>query len=157
MSIWRPHTTNILIGGLVVILIAIVASFVLTNFKSTTEVRIGSGIFNARVADDEASREKGLSGVKKLDPSDALLFVFESDYKWGIWMKDMEIPIDIVWLNKDKKVVHMVIEADPKLSTSKTFTPTVPARYVLELPAGKIKQSGIKIGESALFTLKDEK
>jgi uncharacterized membrane protein (UPF0127 family) len=68
-------------------------------------------------------------------------------------MKDMLVSIDIVWLDSQQKVVHIVKEASPELSTSKTFTPSEDARYVIELQAGAIQRSGIKIGDEATFTL----
>ncbi|HEY8992346.1 MAG TPA: DUF192 domain-containing protein [Candidatus Microsaccharimonas sp.] len=155
MSKWRPHTTGIVIGGLVLILVALVASYMTTNFQPTTEVRIGSGVFNTGLATTDSVRKKGLSGVENLDASGGLLMVFQADSAWGIWMKDMKIPIDIIWLNNEKKVIYIVTDASPDLGTSKIFTPNDPARYVLEVQAGSVKRSAIKIGDTASFTLKE--
>jgi uncharacterized membrane protein (UPF0127 family) len=155
MSKWRPHTTGIVIGGLVLILVALVASYMITNFRETTEVRIGSGVFNTGLADNDSARKKGLSGVENLGVSGGLLMVFQGDDDWGIWMKDMKIPLDIIWLNNEKKVIHIVTDASPDLGTSKIFTPDDPARYVLEVQAGSVKKSAIKIGDTASFTLKE--
>ena len=153
MNKWRPRTTIILIVGSVLVLVALVASYVTANFQPTTEVRIGSGVFHVRLATTETDRQVGLSGVEKLAVNGGLLMVFDADDKWGIWMKDMKIPIDIIWLNGDKKVIYMVTDASPDTSTSKVFTPKSPARYVLEVPAGMVKKSGIKINDTAVFTL----
>lgn len=153
MSIWRPHTTGILIGGVVVILVAVVVSFMATHFESKTDVRLGSGLFSVQVARTKAAREKGLSGVDQIGPNEGLLMVFDTDDTYGIWMKDMNFPIDIIWLDANKEVVSMVTSADPALSTSKTFTPTAPARYVLEVESGMIQNSAIKIGSVATFNL----
>lgn len=158
MSKWRPHTTGILIVGLVLILVALVASYVVQNFHApTTQVTIGSGVFHARLADTDLTREKGLSGVEKMAPNDALLMVYDTENTWGIWMKDMKIPLDIVWLDAEKKVVYIVMNASPDLGTSKTFTPTNPAKYVLEVPSGAVKTSGIKVGDTASFTIEGAK
>jgi len=157
MRVWRPHTTGILIGGLVVILLALVGSFMLSHFQSTIEVRLGSGVFNVRIAATDASQQTGLSGVAELGPMEGLLMPFKADANHGIWMKDMLIPLDIIWLDKDKAVVYMVTDASPTLSTDKIFTPIKPARYVLEVAAGSIKSSAIKIGDKAEFTLEGEK
>lgn len=156
MSIWRPHTTGIVVGGLVLILIALVVSYMVTHFQPTTEVRLGSGVFNTRLATDESARLQGLSGVEKLDGNEGLLMVYQSDAKWGIWMKDMKIPLDIIWMNNDKKVIYMVIGASPELGTSKIFTPSNPARYVLEVPAGTVKNAAIKLGSEASFTMRED-
>lgn len=156
MSTWRPHTTGVLIGGLVLILIALVTSYMVQNFHApTTQVTLGSGVFASRLATSEISRDKGLSGMSKLDPNSALLMVFDTSDTWGIWMKDMKIPIDIVWLNAEKKVVYIVMNASPDLGTSKVFKPTDPAKYVLEIPAGTVKTAGIKVGNTAQFDIKE--
>jgi len=151
MSLWRPHTTGILIGGMLAVILAAAIGFMLTHFEPKTEVRLGSGMFNARVASDEPARVQGLSGVAEMGQNEALLMIFDTDDKWQIWMKDMKISLDIVWLDKSKKVVHIVKNASPELSTDTTFTPKEKARYVVELPAGSVQKYSIKIGETALF------
>ena len=87
---------------------------------------------------------------------EGLLMVFETDSEGGIWMKDMNIPLDIVWLDKDKAVIYMVTDASPNLPQDKIFKPKSPARYILELSAGSIQKSGIKIGSKADFVLEGE-
>lgn len=155
MSIWQRRTTGILVVGLVLILVALVASFALSNFQPKTEVRLGSTAFNVRLATTDVERDQGLSGVRTLNANGGLLMVFNSDDKWGIWMKDMYVPIDIIWLDSKKRVVHIVTDASPDLSTTKTFTPKVDARYVLEVPAGTVKKSSIIIGAVAVFALEE--
>jgi uncharacterized membrane protein (UPF0127 family) len=148
---WRPQTTYFIIGGLVILLVALVVSYIVTHFTPTTEVRLGSGVYHLWVADTDAELKQGLSGVEKLNPGGGLLMKFDGDNTWGIWMKDMKIPLDIVWLNKDKQVVYIVKNASPELSTSQTFTPKATARYVIELPAGGVDKAGIKSGMVADF------
>jgi uncharacterized membrane protein (UPF0127 family) len=156
MSRWRPHTTGILIGGLVLILVALAVSYILTNFQPTTQLRLGANVFSVRLATTEDAREQGLSGVKKLDANAGLLMAFARDGEWSIWMKDMNIPIDILWLDSGKKVIYIVTDASPTLSTSKKFVPKTPARYVLEVAAGTVKNSAIKIGDVATFDINED-
>jgi uncharacterized membrane protein (UPF0127 family) len=153
MSVWRPSTTAILVGGVVLIVIAVAVAFAVTHFQPRTEIRLGTGVFQAKLATDEGSRTLGLSGVESLKPNEGLLMVFDSDDKWQIWMKDMKIPLDIIWLDSSKKVVYTVRNAGPELSTDKIFIPTAEARYVLELPAGSVQQYGIKAGAEATFSI----
>jgi len=156
MSKWRPFTTGMLVSGLALILVALVVSYILTNFQSTTEVKLGSGVFNVQLAKTESAREKGLSGVEKLSPDGGLLMVFDTIGVWPIWMKDMKIPLDIIWLDSDKKVIYTVANASPELGTSRTFTPPSMAKYILEVPAGTIKDSAIKKGNTATFTIEEQ-
>lgn len=116
-------------------------------------VTISRGTFQARVAHTPELREKGLSGTKELHLTDAMLFVFDETDKHGIWMKDMNFPIDILWLDEKKKVVFMVKHAEPSSYPFTTFKPTKPARYVVELPANSIERKDIIIGDKAVFDL----
>ncbi|RWZ78238.1 MAG: DUF192 domain-containing protein [Candidatus Microsaccharimonas sossegonensis] len=153
MSKWRPHTTGIVIGGLVLILVALVASYASRNFQPSSDLRLGSGVFTIQVATTDAARIQGLSGVDSLNANQGLLMVFPSDDTWGIWMKDMKVPLDIIWMNNEKKVIYMVTDASPDLGTTKTFKPKDSARYVLEVPSGTVKNAGIQVGSLATFTV----
>ena len=153
MSKQRPYTKGIIITSLVLIITVIVTAYSLPNVRSTTAVRLGSAVFSMRLAATNEMRQQGLSGVEHLGAMNGLLMVFQGDDYWGIWMKDMKIPLDIIWLNSEKKVVYIVNDASPSLGTSKTFTPTDPARYVLEVSAGTTKRAPIKIGDIATFSV----
>jgi uncharacterized membrane protein (UPF0127 family) len=129
---------------------------IMSQMHSTTNLYLGDGVFDARVAKNEADRAQGLSGVTKLGPKEALIMAFPGDDTWKIWMKDMKIPIDIVWLDKDKKVVYSVKNASPDGSTDVIFTPTSPARYVVELPMGTVDQQNIRTGQAGVFDIAQE-
>lgn len=152
---WRPTTTALLIGGFGLILVALVVSFVVTNFQPSTRVQLGSGVYELKLADTEQERVLGLSGVEGLSINGGMLFVFDSDNTWGIWMKDMKIPLDIIWLDSAKKVVYIRENVSPDKGTSVTYAPKTPSRYVIELRAGSVKKAGIKVGQTAQFTLKE--
>ena len=74
-----------------------------------------------------------------------MLFVFDTDDTWGIWMKDMQFAIDIVWINAEGVVVSVKAAASPS-SYPEAFYPSAPARYVLEVPAGYAAAQGIAEG-----------
>jgi uncharacterized protein len=150
-KLWRKHTTILLVVGVLVLIVATAVAFIVTTFQPRTEVRLGSTVFKVKIADTQASRERGLSGVTSLGPTDGMLFVFPRSDRWSIWMKDMNVPIDIIWLDGAQRVVHIVKNAAPELSTSRTFTPGKPARYILEVSAGATTQHSIKVGDTADF------
>lgn len=136
------------------LLIVGVAAFMLIEpqMRPRASVLIGDGSFKARVAQDEARRNRGLAGVRRMGASDAMLFLFDRSDKWAIWMKDMKIPLDIVWLDQDQKVVYIVKGASPD-DFPKTYVPNDPALYVLELPQGAVDAKNIRIGSKAIFNL----
>jgi uncharacterized membrane protein (UPF0127 family) len=150
---WRRSTTIILIVGAVLVLVGLVISFMATTFKPTTQVRMGSGIFSLDIADTESERRQGLSGVTGLGPNGGLLMQFDTSEAHGIWMKDMNISLDIIWLDANKKIVYIVQNAPPERPVSTIYSPKDPALYVIELSAGSVKKSGIKIGDTAVFNI----
>ncbi len=151
---WRMQTWFVLIAGLTAILIALIASFAFATFKPTTEVRVGqSGIYHLWLAKTDTELYRGLSGVEQLPRNGGLLMDFTVDGLHGIVMRDMNIPLDILWLDKNREIIGIKQNVAPELGESKVFTPAKPARYVLELPAGSVKNSAIKMGDIAEFTL----
>lgn len=98
------------------------------------------------VSDDPLERQKGLSSRESLAIDAGMLFVFEKPDKHGIWMKDMNFSLDIIWLDENFKVVNFKKDVSPDTFPT-AFTPTSPALYVIETNAGFIDQFSIKIGE----------
>lgn len=142
--------------GIVVIVLLLIGAAAFWIFwpqlsQPHTKLRLGDGVFQARVADTSSEREKGLSGTTYLGQDQALLFVYDRDDKWSIWMKDMNYAIDIVWLDKDKKVVYIVKNAKPESYPNESFAPNEPARYIVEFAAGTVDKKTIKIGDVAAF------
>lgn len=131
------------IGGVVL--------FVLMNQSTSAVLKIGDGEFTMRVARTERDREEGLSGTTGIGANEALVFVFPTSERWGIWMKDMKYPIDIVWLDEQKTVMHIEQHVKPESYPAKTFQPDDPAKYVIELKAGVVGSQRITIGSQAVF------
>ena len=108
--------------------------------------------FNVEMAKTPVEREKGLMFKKNLSENFGMVFVFENEDKYGIWMKNMQIPIDIIWIDKNKKVVYVKENAQPCKSTfCEVYVPNKEALYVLELKAGTISKKGIGGGDSVGF------
>ena len=115
-------------------------------------ITIGTTSLAASVADTPAERQQGLSGTPSLPSTMAKLFVFEKSSTWGFWMKDMNYPIDIIWLNEEKRVVHIVSNALPS-SYPNQFMPPESALYVIETKPGFVSEQGITLGTTVTFDL----
>lgn len=146
----------LLLGVLALVFIAFFFVFLPGIVKPSTNLKLGDGDFKANIALNEIERTSGLSGVTQLPSDKALILAFRYEDRWKVWMKDMVVPIDIVWLNKEKKVIYIVKNASPKDSTSRVFEPNSIAKYVIELPAGTIGNSSIDIDQVATFQIKEE-
>ena len=119
--------------------------YALSMSETGRTITVGTATIAVEVADTESLREQGLSGRTSLAEGKGMLFVFDTDDTWGIWMKDMQFPLDIVWISAEGVVVSVKAGAAPE-SYPEAFYPTAPARYVLELPAGYAAAQGIVEG-----------
>lgn len=140
---------------LVLIFVAIFVALSKFDEKSTKTMRIGSTTINIEVADTDEERIRGLSGKSGLAPNEGLLFNFEKEGYYGIWMKDMKFPIDIAWLDKDKKIIYIEKNVSPD-TYPKVFYPYVGelqslSTFVLETPSGFFENAKIEIGDQAEF------
>lgn len=110
---------------------------------------IGTAVLQVELAQTTQQRMTGLSHRSELAEDHGMLFIFDTDGRHGIWMKDMQFPIDIIWIDAAMKVVHIAGSVTPE-TYPKSFTSQTPARYVLEVPAGYADEK-ITIGDSAVL------
>ena len=121
-----------------------VNAIVSTAMQPTPLIDLGGGTFRVQVAQTETELERGLAGRTKLADNEAMWFIFPEDKVWKIWMKGMKMPIDIVWLDRDKKVVHIEENVQPDAEPYEVYQPPVPARYVLEMAARSVQKFAVK-------------
>jgi len=122
--------------------------------EKVSTVEVDGTIFKVVIADTEKEMNRGLSGRKKLEKNQGMLFVFEKSGVYPFWMKDMNFPIDIIWIDEDFKVVYIKENATPE-SYPETFTSYSPARYALEVASGVTKNNKIKIGDNVILNISD--
>jgi uncharacterized membrane protein (UPF0127 family) len=91
-----------------------------------------------------------LSGRQELLPNEGALFIYQEPGFYHFWMKEMNFPIDIIWLlpEENKKEVFKIVDITPTVSPDsfpQTFSSRVPSQYVLEVKAGFVKENDLKI------------
>lgn len=106
------------------------------------------------IADTTEERRQGLSGVSSLPDKEGKLFIFDEEGDYGIWMKDMLIPIDILWVNNNMEIVHIEKNVKPE-SYPAVFNSRKPARFVLELNAFFSDTFKIKVGDKVTIPAND--
>ena len=102
------------------------------------------------VSDSEPLRELGLSFRKDLGTDEGMIFVFEKPGMYPFWMKDMNFPIDILWLDEGGTINFIAREAS-LASYPHVFAPNAPGRFVLEVPAGSVEKENVQIGDKIIF------
>ena len=102
------------------------------------------------IADTEGSRARGLMFRDHLAQDSGMLFIFPFEDIHGFWMKNTLISLDMIWLNKDLRVVD-IKSFVPACITPEcpSYTPEVKAKFVLELNAGSADSYKIKINDKA--------
>lgn len=136
-----------LILGLIIIFGSIFLFFDQTLKRSGKAkiIKINDTSIEVEIVDTPETREKGLSGREMLPEGTGMLFIFDSPAPYGFWMKNMNFPIDIVWIDEKYHVVGIEREVLPS-TFPQTFYPNQPVKYVLELPAGSANRYHIDIG-----------
>lgn len=143
------HKKTILITVILlfVTIICIFIVFVKANKSDTVKVQIGGVNYSLELVNTDATRQQGLSGKPKLESNTGMLFDFKQDGYWQIWMKDMNFAIDILWINNQKQIVGVKQDALPQ-NYPESYGAEQQSQYVIELPAGSVKERNIKIGDT---------
>lgn len=138
-----------------ILLFGAVAGYQLMHFGSfdtsvmiqppSAKIKIAGTQLKIFVADTPVARERGLGGREALADNEGMLFVFPTDDAYAFWMKDMKFSIDILWLDASGTVVHIEPNVSPD-SYPRTYKPSRPARYVLEVNAGFVEQHHVQVG-----------
>ncbi|WP_447970527.1 DUF192 domain-containing protein [Nitrospira sp. M1] len=110
-------------------------------------------IIMGEIADTPAERSKGLMFRTHMPPDHGMLFIFQELDYWNFWMKNTKIPLDIIWIDVDWKVVH--IESHVPICTKTDdscprYRTLKEALYVLELGAGMAKHYNIRLGSQLI-------
>lgn len=96
-------------------------------------------------ATTSVAQERGLGGRAYVPEDYGMLFVFDTSDYYGIWMKDMLVPIDIFWLDDNGHVVSMALDVSTSTYPD-IFRPSARARYVLETAAGFGRRHDVATG-----------
>ena len=102
------------------------------------------------IADTPISRERGLSGRTSLSDGRGMLFVYSAPGFYSFWMKDMNFPIDIIWIDEAKTIIGITKNISP-VTFPETFQPPSLAKYILEVNAGWPDKNLIQIGDLVQF------
>lgn len=101
----------------------------------------------AEVVDTDVARERGLMFRENIPEGRGMLFVFAAEGRHGFWMKNMKFPIDIIWIDKKKRVVDIKPNLSPCQDVCEIFEPHAKALYALEVETGFCRRNKIEIGD----------
>ncbi len=120
-----------------------------------TPLTLPSGkVLQVEVMVSDEDRAMGLMFRPSLALDHGLLFVFDRSDFHGFWMKNCRFPIDMVWLDAGKQVVHVAEAVPPcKADPCPVYEPLRRARFVIELNAGQARREKAVVGSTVRFEL----
>ena len=118
--------------------------------KVTIITKTGAAVvFHVEVADNPAKRAMGLQYRRELGRDRGMIFLFPSEAPQSFWMKNTSIPLDMIFINRDRKIAGIVEQTVPFSLDSRSVG--VPSQFVLEINGGLANQHGIQTGDRVRF------
>ncbi len=119
-------------------------------------LRVDGAEFPVELAVTLEERSQGLSGRDSLPSGTGMLFIYEAEGAHTFWMKDMQFPLDFVWISGECLVVEVTAGAPPpepgqSPNDLPRYSPPGPVRYILEINAGEAETADIDPGDVVEF------
>jgi hypothetical protein len=123
---------------------------------STLAVTLPSGVeIRAELAVTPEQQMRGLMFRDALPQNGGMLFIFPDVAERGFWMYQTRIPLDIIWLDENRRVVEISAHtppcADPDARNCPSYGGQARSKYVLELAAGEADAHGLAVGDQIRF------
>jgi hypothetical protein len=107
------------------------------------------------VADTPEKLLFGLAFREGLPPDTGMLYIFESTGPHRMQTKEYRIPVDMIWIDESRRIVHLMQDVPPCRRDPCPFHgPMEPARYVLQAAAGFVRMTGVSPGDELKFSLR---
>ncbi len=111
--------------------------------------KLAGEAFALEVADDPDERRRGLMGREDLAPNGGMLFDFPPGVTPSIWMRNMRIPLDLIYLDERARITHLFRQVPPCEAMPCTlYRADRPLRFVIEVPAGTIERLKLEPGDT---------
>lgn len=143
---------NKILKTLGIILFVLISLYIYLNFdykssgRKEARIKIGNATVNVKIADNPYTRERGLSGTQNLNENEGMLFIFDTPNKYEFWMKEMNYPLDILWIDENKNIIYIKNNATPE-SYPEIFRPNNSALWILEVNSDFIEKNNVSLGE----------
>jgi uncharacterized membrane protein (UPF0127 family) len=111
-------------------------------------VELGGKTFSVEIADTREKQALGLMFRDSMPADEGMIFLFPNEAPRSFWMKNCRIPLDIMYFDKELKMVSISANTPPcRTERCPSYPSTGPAMYVLELNAGVAAELGVGPGD----------
>ena len=155
----KPKLKSLLWKMGILILVSIIFLFYNRSSEPHEEstVCFDETCFTVEVADVFYERYGGLAFRVSLEPDKGMLFPFKHEMDYSFWMKNMNFPLDIIFIDKEKEVKYIASDVQPcETEECPSIRAGMPIMYVLELNAGTAKEINLNVGDKLNIYLIDE-
>lgn len=118
------------------------------DFNEAT-VTVGDHVLKVAVAETQVEKTQGLSGCRQIPATSGMYFVYDQPITPQFWMKDMFVPLDIVWITGGRVLgveANVPPPSGPEATDLPRYRPLAPITGVLELSAGSAATYGLTPG-----------
>ncbi|MBU2996969.1 DUF192 domain-containing protein [Cellulophaga baltica] len=117
-------------------------------YKEKTDSIIAQ--FDIEIADSDYETETGLMYRESMKKDCGMLFIFPDVAMHSFYMKNTEIPLDIIFIDENMRIASFQENAEPHNEIG--LSSQVPVKYVLELNAGLAQELLLEVKDSISFT-----
>jgi len=122
------------------------------TLPATYRVTVGNTTVYAEAANTPAKWEIGLMNRTYLNEDAGMLFIFPIQIQQSLWMKNMRIPLDIVFITADNHVLEIYASVPPCTSDPcPLYTSSAPVKYALEVNSGFCARHSIASGDPVVI------
>jgi hypothetical protein len=150
----NPSLALPLLGGLLILLVGAPTA---GGQDRLIPIQLPDGLtIQAELADTPVKRAQGLMFRERLPKDRGMLFTFGEARPWTFWMKNTKIPLDIIWMDAKKRIVHIEHNVPICTRTDDTcplYEPIDGALYVLELGGGVAESYHLRRGLTLKFSV----
>lgn len=125
-------------------------NFLKNRVNNINYVKIANQIIKVELAISQEDQIQGLSRRISLKDDEGMLFIFQKSGLNYFWMKEMNFPIDIIWINENFQVIFIQEDVQPE-SFPEIFGPDEKSKYVLEIIAGFVRKNNLSVGDPIEF------
>ena len=139
----------------IILTFALIFLVLLTSCAKYETIFIDNGVekikIKAEIADTQEKKERGLMGRERLGENKGMFFAFEHEGTYAFWMKNTLIPLDIIFISGDFKILE-IFHAEPCAEEPcKSYQTTKYAKYILEVNGNFTTRNGIDVGDEVII------
>ena len=141
-----------MISSILIFIILLISVYIFLDYQNKNpEVCIEENCFFVEIALTPEEKAKGLMFRSFLEENKGMLFVYDEEKIYNFWMKNTLIPLDIIWINSNKEIVHIEHKALPCNEEWKSLVPSTNAQFVFEINGGMAEKLNINLGDEVKF------